>query len=209
MATAKRGRHPQTSISAYEQLHTFLTKTAQLPESEATTVADHFQPVQAAKGDILVHFGETCRYLYFIGQGCLRLYSLDKSGNDVTSKFGFENSLLTTMTSFIDGKPSRDSLIAYEPSSLMRIDRSTFLELTATMPALGAFYQRVLQFAFIHSQMRVYSFMGMEGIEKVKWVMEHEPELLVRVSSKAVASYLGMTNATLSRLRAKLQKGEL
>jgi hypothetical protein len=61
-----------------------------------------------------------------------------------------------------------------------------------------------MEFAFIHSQMRIYSFLGMEGIDKLRWVMEHEPKLLSRISSKTVASYLGMTNSTLSKLRAKL-----
>ena len=61
-----------------------------------------------------------------------------------------------------------------------------------------------MEYAFVHSQMRVYIFLGMEGIDRLKWVMEHEPNLLTRISSRAVASYLGMTNSTLSKLKAKL-----
>jgi hypothetical protein len=52
--------------------------------------------------------------------------------------------------------------------------------------------------------MWIYSFLGMEGIGKLKWVTEREPKLLSRISSNAVASYLGMTNSTLSRLQSKL-----
>jgi hypothetical protein len=57
-----------------------------------------------------------------------------------------------------------------------------------------------MEFSFIHSQMRIYSFFGMEGINKLRWVMEHKPKLLTRISSKAVASYLGMANSILSKL---------
>jgi hypothetical protein len=52
--------------------------------------------------------------------------------------------------------------------------------------------------------MWIYSFLGMEGIDKLKWAMEHKLKLLSRISSNAVASYLGMTNSKLSRLREKL-----
>lgn len=90
------------------------------------------------------------------------------------------------------------------PSDLLVISRDSFFKLIDTVPEFAEVYNKFMQFAFIHSQMRIYSFLGMEGIDKLKWVMEHEPKLLTRISSKAVASYLGMTNSTLSKLRAQL-----
>ena len=111
---------------------------------------------------------------------------------------------MSANTSFILQKPSRDCLVSLEPSELLVIHREDFYKLVDTVPQLANIYHQFMEFAFIHSQMRIYSFLGMEGIDKLKWVMEHEPKLLSRISSKVVASYLGMTNSTLSNLRSKL-----
>ena len=111
---------------------------------------------------------------------------------------------MSALTSFITQKESRDFLVAHEPSELLLINRETLHKAFEAFPAFSVLYHRFMEFAFVHSQMRVYIFLGMEGIDRLKWVMEHEPDLLTRVSSKSVASYLGMTNSTLSKLKAKL-----
>lgn len=186
------------------QLTLFLHKNTCLTSSEISDIVSVFKSVKAKRNEHLVEIGNVCRNFYFINKGSLRVYGFDKKGNDITSKFTFEGSPITTLTSFIDQKPSRDGLIAMEKSEVLKINRTTFLGLTEKFPAFKELYTNIVQFAFIHSQMRVYSFLGMEGIDKLKWVIDHEPELLTRISSKAVASYLGVTNSTLSKLKAKL-----
>ena len=137
-------------------------------------------------------------------KGCLRLYEIDKKGNEITGKFALEDSIISAITSFITQKKSRDYLSAHEPSELLVITREDFYKAFELYPGVAALYHKFMEFAFVHSQMRVYMFLGMEGIDRLRWVMEHEPNLLTRISSKSVASYLGMTNSTLSKLRAKL-----
>jgi hypothetical protein len=139
-----------------------------------------------------------------VAKGCLRLYQIDKKDNEITGRFALEDSLISATTSFITQKKSFDYLVAHEPSEILVISRSDFYAAFTTFPGLAAFYHRFMEFAFVHSQMRVYIFLGMEGLDRLKWVMEHEPNLLARISSKSVASYLGMTNSTLSKLKAKL-----
>jgi CRP-like cAMP-binding protein len=186
------------------QLASFLHKNTELAGEEINNITSFFKLFKTKKNKVLVELGDTCRHFYFINKGCLRVYGIDKKGNEVTSKFSFEDSLITTLTSFIDQKPSRDCLVSLENSEILKIDRTSFFTLTEKYPAFKGLYNSIVQFAFIHSQMRVYSFLGMEGIDKLKWVIEHEPELLTRISSKVVASYLGITNSTLSKLKAKL-----
>jgi hypothetical protein len=111
---------------------------------------------------------------------------------------------MSVNTSFILQKPSRDCLVSLEPSELLIINPSNFYELVNTLPPFTNVYHQFIEFAFIHLQMWIYSFLGMEGIDKLKWAMEHKLKLLSRISSNAVASYLGMTNSKLSRLREKL-----
>lgn len=154
--------------------------------------------------EVLEREGKVCTHFYFIVKGCLRLYEIDKNGKEITGRFALENNFISAVTSFITQQKSLDFLVAYEPSEIFVIKRSDFYKVINSFPGFAVFYQKLLEFAFVHSQMRVYIFLGMEGIDRLKWVMEHEPELLTRVSSKAVASYLGMTNSTLSKLKSRL-----
>ena len=187
-----------------QQLKQYLSQRAPFSEEALQLIGMHFKLLKAKRGEVLCSTGELARHFYFVKRGCLRMYEIDSKGNEVTGYFALEDSIITAVTSFILQKPSRDFLVAYEPSELLVISRGDFLKLTETIPHFQQVYHQFMEFAFIHSQMRIYSFLGMEGIDKLRWVMEHEPKLLTRVSSKAVASYLGMTNSTLSKLRAKL-----
>ena len=186
------------------QLQIFLQKNTLLFQNEISDIFSFFKFEKVKRNERLIEFGNICKHIFFINSGCSKIYGLDKKGNEITSKFSFEDHIITTLTSFIDQKPSRDCLIAIENSEILKIDRATFFKLIDKYPALKDFYKNLLEFAFIHSQMRVYGFLKMEGIDKLTWVIEHEPKLLSRTSSKSVASYLGMTNSTLSKLKAKL-----
>ncbi len=186
------------------QLKRYLEENTALNQDDIEKLAALFKFRKVKRNEILEKEGQICTHFYFVSTGCLRLYEIDKKGNEITGKFALENSIISAITSFITQKKSLDYLIAHEPSEIFIISRKDFYNAFESFPELTKFYYSFIEFAFIHSQMRVYIFLGMEGIDRLKWVMEHEPDLLNRISSKSVASYLGMTNSTLSKLRAKL-----
>lgn len=188
----------------YQELKQYIKSQGKIGEKELQQIIKHFKPKKTTRNEMLCNIGQVCQHFYFIKKGCLRLYEIDTKGNEVTGYFALEDSIISANTSFILQKPSRDCLVSQEPSELLLIHREDFFKLVDTVPQFAHVYHKFIEFAFIHSQMRIYSFLGMEGIDKLKWVMEHEPKLLSRISSKSVASYLGMTNSTLSKLRAKL-----
>ncbi|NAY93475.1 cyclic nucleotide-binding domain-containing protein [Muricauda sp. JGD-17] len=188
----------------FTELENYIKSVDAVDQKTLDEITSRFKPVQTVRNEMLCNIGQVCNHFYFIKRGCLRLYEIDEKGNEITGYFALEESIISANTSFMLQKPSRDCLVSLEPSELLAINRKDFYELVNTVPAFAKVYHQFIEFAFIHSQMRIYSFLGMEGIDKLRWVMEHEPKLLTRISSKAVASYLGMTNSTLSKLRAKL-----
>ncbi len=188
----------------YKQLEYYLKKRASFDNESLSYICKHFKKVTTKRNEVLCSIGQTCKHFYFINKGCLRMYEIDNKGNEVTGYFALEDSIMSAITSFVLQKPSRDFLVSHEPSELLAINRIDFFKLIEELPEFNKVYQQFIEVAFIHSQMRIYSFLGMSGIDKIRWVIEHEPKLLTRISSKAVASYLGMTNSTLSKLRAKL-----
>ena len=189
---------------AYAQLKKYLCENTSLNEEAIEKVAGLFKFKKVKRNTILEKEGQVCKHFYFVAKGCLRLYEIDKKGKEVTGKFALEDSIISAITSFITQKKSLDFLSAHEPSEVLVITRDDFFKASDTIPEFANLYHKFMEFAFIHSQMRVYIFLGMEGIDRLKWVLEHEPNLLTRISSKSVASYLGMTNSTLSKLKAKL-----
>lgn len=188
----------------YEQLEHYYKNQTGINDESLSMIVSHFKVKQTKRNEVLCSIDQVCKHFYFINKGCLRLYEIDSKGNEVTGFFALEGTIMSAIPSFIMQKPSRDFLVSLEPSELLVISRDDFFKLNETVPEFKDVYNKFMEFAFIHSQMRIYSFLGMEGIDKLRWVMEHEPKLLTRISSKAVASYLGMTNSTLSKLRAQL-----
>ena len=190
----------------HQELEEYIKSHGEIEDKELQVIIKSFKPMKTTRNEMLCNIGQVCNHFYFIKKGCLRLYEIDANGNEVTGYFALESCIISANTSFILQKPSRDCLVSLEPSELLTIYRDDFFKLVDTVPKFANVYHKFIEFAFIHSQMRIYSFLGMEGIDKLRWVMEHEPKLLSRISSKAVASYLGMTNSTLSKLRSKLDK---
>jgi CRP-like cAMP-binding protein len=188
----------------YTQLEHYFKERTKIDDESLLTITSFFKPLETKRNEVLCSTGQICKNFYFINKGCLRMYDIDPKGNEVTAYFALEDQIMSAITSFVLQKPSRDFLVSIVPSDLLVIGRDSFFKLIDTIPEFRDVYNEFMEFAFIHSQMRIYSFLGMEGIDKLRWVMEHEPKLLTRISSKAVASYLGMTNSTLSKLRAQL-----
>ncbi len=193
----------------YKELEQYIKSHGKIGQKELQEITACFKPMETSRNEMLCNIGQVCKHFYFIKKGCIRLYEIDAKGNEVTGYFALEDFIMSANTSFILQKPSRDCLVSLEPSELLVIYRDDFFKLVDTIPQFANVYHKFIEFAFIHSQMRIYSFLGMEGIDKLQWVIEHEPKLLSRISSKAVASYLGMTNSTLSKLRAKLNNLEM
>lgn len=189
---------------AYTQLKKYIQENTSVNSEDIEEIITLFKFKKIKRHEILEQEGKVCTHFYFVAKGCLRLYEIDKKGNEVTGKFALEDSIISAITSFITKKKSLDFLSAYEHSEVLVISREDFFKAFETFPEFATIYHKFMEFAFVHSQMRVYMFLGMEGIDRLKWVLEHEPNLLTRISSKSVASYLGMTNSTLSKLKAKL-----
>jgi CRP-like cAMP-binding protein len=189
---------------AYTQLKKYIKENSALSDAGIEKVINLFKFKKLKRHHILEREGAVCSHFYFVAKGCLRLYEIDKKGNEITGKFALEDSIISSLTSFITQKESRDFLVAHEPSEVLVISREDFFRSFESFPGFESLYHNFMEFAFVHSQMRVYIFLGMEAIDRLRWVMEHEPNLLTRISSKSVASYLGMTNSTLSKLKAKL-----
>ncbi|MBC7920241.1 MAG: Crp/Fnr family transcriptional regulator [Ferruginibacter sp.] len=188
----------------YQQLKKYVTDRVETDEQALQVIFAHFKLTKTKRNALLLTPGQVCKDYYFVNKGFIRLFTVNQAGEEGTRYFAFEGSFGTALPSLIDQQPAFEYIQTVEPSELLVINRESFYQLVETTKQFSLIYRQILEAAFITAQKRIYGFQGLEAIEKVRWLMEYQPKLLTRVSNKMVASYLGMTPATLSRLKSKL-----
>ena len=188
----------------FDQLYSYLKNGVGISPEQFDTISGYFEQCSLKKGQFLLRVGETCRHMYFVNTGCIRFYTTNQEGHEMTRYFAFENKFGTALTSFINEKPSMEFMQSATSSEVLKIKRKDFYQLVDEMPEVSSVYRNMLEQAYIMSQQRIYGFQGYSALERLKWLMAHHPKILSKLSSKVIASYLGVTQYTLSRLKSEL-----
>ena len=164
-------------------------------------------PIYLNKGDLLVRQGDRQEDFLFLVNGIFRGYYLDVNGKEVTDCIGFKSGT-PAMSSAIDNAISPISIEAVVESVFLRIDGAKLIPLIERSPLLLKIYNEVLQTAMqIHWALKV-TVTQRTALERYQWFLENYPGLIDQVSNKHIASYLGMTPVTLSRMRRMMRERE-
>lgn len=174
--------------------------TASFPEEE-TLMSYGFERVSVKKNVVLLHAGEVCRYAYFICQGCLRTYFVNERQEEKTRAIAFENRFVSASASFITQAPSSECVQALEQSALLRIRRDDLYKLVDTSPFFNKLYLHSLEQAQVFAAWRIETMINMTATERYRELLERMPQVFLRLSNKHVASFLGITQESLSRLK--------
>jgi CRP-like cAMP-binding protein len=150
--------------------------------------------------------GEVCKFNYFVVSGCLRLYSVNPAGIENTRYIAFEKKFAASFTSLITGQPSMEYIQSLENTTVLAITRQDFFDLVEREPAVNKVYRHILESAYITTQKRIYDLQGADSLHRLKWLLAQQPRVFERLPGKIIASYLGITPYTLSRLKADLKK---
>lgn len=180
-----------------------ITKLGRSPEN-LDIVLDAFEEIQTKKNEVLLELGESCRQVYFIVEGCLKIGTYNLNGDESTTHIAFEGEWRTSMSSFINQQPSNERIISVEASQLLAINRERFLQLSHDIPEFEQMYKSLLEESYTKSIERVQSLMAMDALDRLKWLLSLHPLIFTRLSNRLIASYLGLSEATLSRLKSKL-----
>jgi CRP-like cAMP-binding protein len=153
----------------------------------------------------LLREGEVARTMYFVKQGCLRLW-FNKDGKDITFQFFMEGSGVSSIESFLRGQPSLFSLESVEPTTVVTVSRAHWDRLHEIYPQLR---ERFVQVAL--RRMEDYGRLFLSRIkdspaERYQALVREHPEMVRRIPQHFIASYLGITPVSLSRIRARLHR---
>lgn len=188
----------------YKTLENFIKSKAEIDPNSLKEICSYFSIVKTKRNEILLNYDEICQNYYFVNKGAIRLFTTTKEGLEISRYFAFEGNFATALPSFIDQLPAEEFLQTIEKSELLCISRTDFYYLVAKCPQFAKIYTEILELGFIVAQKRIYGFQGFDALEKVKWVIKNQPQLLLKVSNKMAASYLGITPSTLSRIKSKI-----
>jgi CRP-like cAMP-binding protein len=185
-----------------EKLLTHLQSYYQLGDAAQSALHDAFEELVLSKNDFLLVEGKICRHLYFLESGALRgYYTLE--GKEITHWFGFEEDFVTSFHSFITGKPAVENIQLLEGSILWSISKES---LTALLNQYHEI-ERVLRIAYekyyIRLEERFVNAQFKTAAERYGNLLQQAPHILERVSLGQVASYLGISQETLSRIRSR------
>lgn len=163
-----------------------------------------FEFIQTKRGQQLLSEGEICRWVYFVAHGCLQVYVHDHQMNETTRDIVIEDNWCSELISFGSGMPATENIRCVEPCALFAISRSNFTQMMQTVPQFDRVYKQILEASYANSVYRLNTFVALPALERIKWLMQHRPALMTRLSSKLLASYLGINKDVFSRLKAHL-----
>jgi CRP-like cAMP-binding protein len=185
-----------------EQLLLHLKNFYHLSDEAQLALQACFKEVVLPKNELLISQGKVCRHLYFLEQGCLRgYYNLDEK--EVTHWFGFENDFVTSFHSFITQEPAVENIQLLEGCVLWAISKDTLTGLFNQFHEIERLVRIAYEKYYIRLEERFVNAQFRSAAERYQHLLDHTPHIIERVSLGHIASYLGISQETLSRIRAK------
>ena len=185
-------------------LISFLNSNLNVGENEVTSIIENCETKIFKKDQFLLRQGEKCKYTFYVEKGLLRQYSIDEKGKEHILNFGPENWFITDRGSVFFDESSDYFIQAVEDTQVVLINEDTIDLLTQKIPTFADFNNRLLHNHIRQLQKRVNQLLSVEAEERYLDFVKMYPDILLRVPQIMVASYLGITPESLSRVRKGL-----
>jgi len=179
-----------------------LESFSQVADKEFERLADVMHERHVNKGDILLEEGHVCREFYFIVRGYMRSFRLEND-KEVNVKFYFENDFAADFESFKYEAPSKYYLVAMEDATFFYGIKKEVIPVLESDVSLYSFVFRFFQTQYFKETEHSESFKLMTPEDRYQFLVEHKPDYLQRIPLIYLASYLGVSRKTLSRIRKK------
>jgi CRP-like cAMP-binding protein len=172
-----------------------------ISEQEKAVLELYFQPGKMAEGDELFEGGKTCNQLFFICKGILKIHSVNERGTDITHYFYKENQFCTILDSFDEGRFTEVKIQAACDGEVLQITKPKLYALYDKLPFMKDIIEKAILQGLLEKVRLRNSYLGQEAADQYKLFVAQQPEIALRVSVKDIASFLGITPQSLSRIR--------
>jgi CRP-like cAMP-binding protein len=187
----------------YEPLFNYIESKSQLKLSgeEKQLVRQGFKVKHLRKRQYLLQEGDVCKYMAFIVKGSGRMYTVKENGQETVIRLAIESWWLGDYESYNLQTPSLYNIVMAEDTQVLLITRDTIQELAENVPAVDLMIQEIDRKGTIATQKRVHSAISLGAQERYDLLNETYPEFIRRFPQAMIASYLGISPETLSRIR--------
>ena len=190
----------------FNLLRTHIEKRVQLKDEEFEVISKFFIPKKLRKKQFLLHEGEVCKNIGFVNSGCLREYTIDNKGSEHIIQFAIEDWWISDPNSFLSGLPSIYNIDALENSEVLLLEKSAREKLLDSCPKMERFFRILIEANFVATQRRITESLSTSAEERYLKFIKMYPKLIEQVSQNHIASYLGITPQSLSRIRKELSQ---
>jgi CRP-like cAMP-binding protein len=193
-------------MSAFETLQTYLEARAKFTDREFEFIRTVFIPRKLGAGESLHQAGAVATHAAFVARGCLRSYVIDPRGKEHIVMFAPENWWLADNISLATKSPSQYFVDAIEDSDILLIDPASHERLVEKVPSYAAAFRKGLQKHAATKDQRIVKSLSSSAEERYLDFLATYPSIATRVPQWMVASYLGVSPETISRIRKKLSR---
>jgi len=185
-------------------LYQFLQLFRDMPQTDFDIISPYIKIRQAAMGEVLLNEGRTAKELFFVTRGVLKIVSVNDKGNDVIQFFIKENKFCTILYSFNDEVISHESIVAATDAEVFVFSKQRLNELYKKLPYFKELIEGITRRALMDKIKTRNHLMGEEATTRYLKFISEQPDIVLRVPLGDVASYLGITQQSLSRIRRNI-----
>lgn len=175
-----------------------------LPEESKQELKKHMVQINLPKGYNLMSIDKVETSFYFIKKGIVRAYVL-QDGNEITFWFGKEGNTIISMRSYVENKPGYENIELLEPCELYEVKIESLRKLYKENIHIANWGRRMAEQELIKTEERLISRQVRAAGERYKDLLKQHPEFLQRIQLGYITSYLGITQVSLSRIRAEIK----
>lgn len=193
--------HAAASNFMWEPLISNFRRFIQLTDDDISIIEALFSPKKYKKHQFILQEGNVTKLETYIISGLTRTYEIDEKGLEHVIQFGAEDWWVGDMFSFLTQTPGRLNVDCIEDTHVLQISKPDLESLYQQVPAVERYFRIIIQNAYIASVTRISSWMRKSAYERYTEFLQRYPQIEQRVPNHQIASYLGITPQSLSRIR--------
>ncbi len=191
-----------------EIISTIFKELSFSPE-ESKLVARSFEKLHLSKHNLLLEPGQHVYDQYYVANGCMRTYYIDPTGKEHTVQFAISDWWISDYTAFFNSGTAVMHIECIQEATLYKISQTAMEELYKALPRLESYFRKKMERAFASFQKRIIANLSQSASERYLNFIKSYPNIEQNVKNYHIASYLGITTQSLSRIRKELVKDSL
>jgi CRP-like cAMP-binding protein len=188
----------------FDLLQKHINRRVYLTDEEFHISSKFFVHKKVRKNQFLLNEGDLCRNIGFVNYGCLREYTIDSKGIVHIIQFAIEDWWVSDLHSFLSGLPASYNIDALQDSEVLLLEKSARDELLNACPKMERFFRLLVEGNHVATQQRIADSLSASAEERYLKFIKTYPKLFEQVPQNQIASYLGITPQSLSRIRKEL-----